>query len=87
MIDAQPYSHVGPDAESIVAGDEVAIIIDGHIVATGIVIDIADDDRVTVNAETEDDPGNGWTEAYRLADLAHIDSPQAEAAAMFGEGV
>jgi hypothetical protein len=68
-------SRFGPGAEFIGASDEVAIVVDGEIVATGIVVDIADDGRAIVNAESEDNPGNGWTDAYTLDNLAHLDSP------------
>lgn len=68
--------------EFIGAGDEVAIIPEGTTatIATGIVVDIQEDGRAIINAETESNPGHGWTESYTLADLAHIDSPAARVA-------
>lgn len=65
--------------EAIGAGDEVAIIPEGTTatIATGIVVDIQEDGRAIINAETESNPGHGWTESYTLADLAHIASPAA----------
>jgi len=82
-----PLSHLGEGAEWIGAGDEVAILSDaapGGIIATGIIVDIEGEEAL-VRAESESDPGNGWMQKYPLARLAHIDSPQAEAAASFGE--
>lgn len=82
----EPLPRLGPDAEFIGAGDEVAIIdpVLGGITHTGIVVNIDEAGVAIVNAETEADPGNGiWVEVD-ADQLVHIDSPAAEAAAQFG---
>lgn len=75
------YSKIAPDAEFIGAGDDV-VILDGSggIAAGGVLVDAADPSKAEVRV-----PGETEWRVVPLALLAHPDSPQAEAVAMFGE--
>jgi hypothetical protein len=77
MNTRRPYSKIGPDADFISAGDEVVSLDDGDLEA-GILADVE-------NGEATIRYANGdW--AYVPFDrVAHADSPQAEAVAMFGK--
>lgn len=83
-----PYSHVAPDAEFIGAGDEVVVLKDDRsgFVCGGILVDV-DRNQCKVNI---DDSNPAWAEAAgtwvtaSLFDIAHPDSPQAQAVAVFG---
>lgn len=76
---AGTYSRVSPDADFIGAGDDVVVLSqDGRsIVAEGVFVDaVGDDAMVRV--------GDDWQE-LSLTRIAHPDSPQVEAVAMFGD--
>jgi hypothetical protein len=71
------YSKVAPDADEIGAGDDVVILDgEGGISEEGVLCDVQDE-RATVNT------GREWV-TVPLGAVAHPDSAQAEACAMFG---
>lgn len=71
------YSKVAPDAEEIGAGDDVVILDgEGGITDEGVLRDVQDE-RAEVQV------GRSWI-SVPLGAVAHPDSAQAEACAMFG---
>lgn len=74
--EALPYARVAPDAEEIGAGDEVVVLDgEGRIAAEGVLRDVEDG---TATVQTV----RSWI-TTPFAMVAHPDSPQAEACALF----
>jgi hypothetical protein len=66
------FSSLGPDAEFIGAGDDVVWDHPTEGILRGVLVDVEDDGRATVNIG-----GGDWVHAS-FSELAHPDSPRAQ---------
>ncbi len=78
---SEAYSHIGPNSEFIGAGDDVAVLSSDRskIEYLGVLVDAMGNEAIV-----RPDDASEWRRAH-MDDIAHPDSPQAEAVAMFGQ--